>query len=178
MTGGKEGHMSLYDEKHRLFKDYIRELERYKGAPIFRNDEGIRKRCEEYMCSRDATWKNIYTQDGSELAGFLIIGKSGGEKHPDADYSVSEAYIVPQHRHNGLMSSCVFEYLDRHPGVYSLTVCRRNTYAIQYWTDIFMCAGYKSAELDDDAGWARADNAIQLAFRPGRDAARTGPKKS
>lgn len=158
--------MSLYDEKQKLFEDYIKELEIYKGAPIYRNNDDISRGCDAYMCSTDASWKNIHTDDGKTLAGFLIIGKSGTEKHPDSDFSIAEAYITPTFRHKGLMSGSVQDYVGRHPGTYSLLVYKRNRYALQYWNDIFACIGYTPVSLPEIDLGPMSRYVEQLAFQP------------
>lgn len=157
--------MGIYAEKHRLYRDYCHELDGFRKAPLMADDAKIDEWCEEYIAGRDSTWLNIFAPDG-KLAGFLIIGKAGNEKHPDAAYGISQAYIAPEYRGQGLMTEAVNGYLKEHKGIYGLLVIKGNTYAYEFWEKTFKTAGYRSYALDVKYVVDNGDDLILLGFIP------------
>ena len=140
--------MSLYDQKQKLYMDYIKVLNTYRrgGEPVMSQDDA-KDICDFYVNTDDAKRINIFADDG-ELAGFLIIGKHNKEVHKDADYAVAQAYIDPKYRHQGLMTEAVEDYVGNHPGVWSLLVMQRNNYAKEFWPNLFEKLGGRSIPMD------------------------------
>ena len=139
--------MGLYNDKHRLFADYVDELNAFRpGNEILPDD--ARELCDHYISSSDCTWKNIFAEDTGELIGFLIIGKAGEEKHPDAERSMKEAYVVPEYRRKGLMKAVIVDYESRHHSTYSILVQPANEDALHFWEKVYTDMNYKPIELD------------------------------
>ncbi len=140
--------MGIYNDKHRLFDDYEKELNSFREAGCEVSPSESNAKCEAYISSSECTWKNIFAPDTGELVGFLIYGKTGAFKHPDAERSMAEAYVAPAYRGKGLMSDVVKDYETRHKCIYSMLVQDKNEYAKSYWTKLFDEIGYKAVELD------------------------------
>lgn len=158
--------MSLYTDKHRLFAAYVNELNKFRPDNPETETEA-REQCDIYISSPDCTWKNIFAPDTNELVGFLILGKSGKEKHPDTDRAIAEAYVAPEYRRQGLMTAAVKDYESRHKCTYSLLVLRENMDALSYWEKLFDEMHYRPYELDASCVDADGDDLILLGFRPG-----------
>ena len=139
--------MTVYDTKKHLFSQYCAELAQIQpGLPA--NANIIEENCDSYISSADCSWRNVYYE--GELVGFLIIGKAGIEKHPDSDYAIAEAYILPGHRGMGLMTTAVQEYVETHAGTYSVLVLKDNVYAKHFWAKLFRNLGYHATPLNRD----------------------------
>lgn len=159
--------MTMYEEKHMLYQRYVSELNESFSDERYRiPEEDAREDCDEYICDKDATWKNIFSADG-KLVGFLIIGKGGDERHPDSIRSVAQAYVLPEYRRQGLMTAALADYESRHRGVWSLLVIWGNTAAKAFWEKRFAELGYTPVSLD--TGYVRDDlrgEFCLLGFRP------------
>ena len=154
--------MTVYDTKKYLFSQYCIELSQIQPG-LSMDSKTIKENCNTYISSKDCSWRNVYC--GGELVGFLIIGKSGIEKHPDSDYAIAEAYILPGHRGMGLMTAAVHEYVGAHPGTYSILVLQDNAYAKHFWTKLFNNLGYHAVPLNRD--FLRDGDAVELfGFMP------------
>lgn len=133
--------MSLFEDKHRLYADYAKELSQYSGEEM--SEEEIRDGCNDLINSRSCTWKNIFDPESGELAGFLIIGKEEPFIDPSvSDRSIEEAYIRKESRGKGLMTACVKDYESRHHVRYSYHVLKGNSYAEGFWKHLFGEMGY------------------------------------
>lgn len=149
--------MSVYEEKHALYRKYLDELDTFRENPERISDESCRKICDWYISSKKSSWHNIKDLDTDELVGFVIIGKEVPEKHPDSVRSVAQAYVLPEYRNKGLMTAVMSDYMTRHKGVYSLLVLKGNTYAAGFWKRFFEKEGYEEKKLrpinvlDDEA---------------------------
>lgn len=139
--------MGLYNDKHRLYADYVKELNKFRPGNEISEVEA-REQCDHYISSSDCTWKNLFAADTGELIGFLIIGKVGAEKHPDAERSMKEAYVVPEYRRKGLMKDVIVDYESRHHSTYSILVQSANEDAIRFWEKVYGDMNYKPVELD------------------------------
>ena len=157
--------MSIYEKKHALYRQYCKELDQFRSAPLTESDVTLYTWCESYLNDENCTWRNIFTKR-NELAGFLIIGKGGCEKHPHADYGIAQAYIDPKYRKAGLMTKAVNEYLEKHQGIYSLLVIKQNEYALKFWNNLFLKADYTPHELDDKFVNSEGEQLILLGFAP------------
>lgn len=158
--------MGIYDEKQRLYRDYLKELDTYREAPLGLTDGAARRWCDDYISWKKSSWHNIYAPGGEELVGFLIIGKEVPEKHPDSIRSVAQAYVDPRYRNQGLMTACMADYMTRHRGVYSLLVLKNNENAREFWKNFFKKQGYRPVELDPSIV---TDNDVELyGFEPAK----------
>ena len=141
--------MSLYEEKHALYRKYVEELDKFRKKPLRLSEKECRQICDDYIQSKNSSWHNIYDPATGNLVGFVIIGKNYPEKHRDSLRSVSQAYVLPQYRKKGLMSEVMSDYLTRprHKGVYSLLVLEGNRYAAGFWRRFFRKEGYVETTL-------------------------------
>ena len=140
--------MGIYNDKHRLFQDYVKELNTFAAPEDAVSESDCAAKCESYISSADCTWKNIFAPDTGELVGFLIYGKTGVVKHPDADRSIEEAYVAPKYKCR-----------------YNLIVQKGNDYAKGYWERLFEQMGYGPIELDETYIGGRED-VLLMGFAP------------
>ncbi|MBO4391565.1 MAG: GNAT family N-acetyltransferase [Lachnospiraceae bacterium] len=155
--------MGLYNDKHRLFADYVNEMNAFAKAP--KNEVETRELCEHYISSSECTWKNIFSAETGELVGFLILGKTGAEKHPDADRSIAEAYMTPDYRKKGLMKATIVDYESRHHCRWSMLVQKDNQDAQDYFAKLFEEMGYVPCELDASKVDASGEEMTLLGFK-------------
>lgn len=146
-TGGTQ--MSLYEDKHKLFANYRKELDKFYGSES--SPDEVRKACDEYINSKKCTWKNIFDPDTNHLVGFLIIGKEPPERHYQTDRCIDEAYVLPEYRGRGLMTAQIKDYESRHRCRWGYFVVQGNEYAREYWEWIFREMEYRPVELDGTA---------------------------
>lgn len=154
-----------YERKQKLYRDYSIELDQYSEdlAPL--TDEDIKRYCDGYISGETSSWKNIFSPDG-EIVGFLIIGKIFPEKHPHSDYSISQSYVALEYRNHGLMTKRVSEYVQSHPGKYSLLVYKNNKKALEYWPKVFESIDYKPAKFAAEDDNVYDGGLILLGFEP------------
>ena len=157
--------MSIYEEKHELYRKYVDELDRFRKKPIHITEKECREICDEYIRSKNSSWHNIYDPATKDLVGFVIIGKEPPEKHPDSLRSIAQAYILPKHRRKGLMTAAVSDYLKRHGGIYSILVLKGNDYAAGFWRRFFKREGYEEIGLAPIHN--TGDETVMYAFGPG-----------
>lgn len=155
--------MSLYEEKHALYRKYVDELDSFRETPLNLSDQECREICDRYIKTKVSSWHNIFDPATGSLVGFLIIGKGYPEKHPDALRSVAQAFVLQGYRGKGLMSTAMKDYLTRHRGVYSLLVLKGNDYAAGFWKRFFEKEGYFETTL-----WPRINDVetVMYAFMP------------
>ena len=158
--------MGMYEDKQKLYADYLRELDTFTRVPMNISAEESRKICDDYIYSAKSSWHNIKDPDSDELVGFLIIGKEVPEKHPDSIRSVAQAYVKPEFRKRGLMTAVMSDYMTRHKGVYSLLVIAGNTYAAEFWRNFFEKEGYHSVDLDHSI--IKDRDLILYGYAPGK----------
>lgn len=123
--------------RFRMYRNYIKELSKYDRDLKYNTAFEINEWARSYMEDEEigyATWIDITCEDN--LAGFLIISHWGGDCHPDCDHYISQAYVLPQYRHRGLMSTAVTSYVNDHPGTYGLDVLEKNMQADKFWKEL------------------------------------------
>lgn len=157
--------MSTHEQKHSLYTLYLQELDAIQPPAIPRTEKEGWQWCEDYINSGNAEWLDIYS--GERLAGFLIIGTAGIEKHPDSDFSIAEAFVLPGCRGMGLMTGKVTEYVKSRPGIYSLIVLKENAYARHVWKEIFAGLGYEGCALDEGCV-SNPEEVDLMGFRPSK----------
>lgn len=155
--------MSLYEEKHALYRKYVEELDKFRKKPLRLSEKECRQICDDYIQSKNSSWHNIYDPESGDFVGFVIIGKNYPEKHRDSLRSVSQAYVLPQYRERGLMTAVMSDYLTRHRGTYSLLVLKENKYAAGFWKRFFEKEGYYETTLYPPIN---VDETVMYAFMP------------
>lgn len=110
-----------------LYEDYLRELEEYEEEPFNTTAEEV---LGEYRAER-CNMINLLFDEG-KLAGFLIIG-TAPNCHPDCDYFIGQAYVRPESRRKGIMTSALSDFERKHHGRYCLDVLFRNFPARMFW---------------------------------------------
>lgn len=91
--------------------------------------------------------KNIYNAQWIPIVhetqeiGFLIIC-THPNCHPDADWYIENAYIIPEYQNQGHMQRAVQNWLKEHPGRYCLFIIDKNYPARHMWETVFKKAGY------------------------------------
>jgi predicted acetyltransferase len=84
--------------------------------------------------------------DGEEV-GFFLIG-TAPNCHPDADFYIEDAYIIPERRRKGYMETAIHAFIKDNPGKYCLFIVDNNKVAKKVWPRIFANCGYAPLELD------------------------------
>ncbi len=130
-----------------LFKEYWKELSKYDPKMLEDSERKIIKWAKKYLSEEKCHWIDI--RHGKEVIGFVIISESGGDCHPDVDYSINQAYVKPSHRNLGYMSGTVLFFLDSHRGLYSYDVLHGNDTARRFWLHIFDMLYGKPIRLDE-----------------------------
>ena len=154
---------TLMNIRRALLKDYLNELQTTYDIPplseVMENDA-----YHEYMLQQkdNMEWIDIYANDGNKPIGFVMIA-SEPCYHPDVDYYIAEAYISPEFRRQGLMTTTVSEFINAHDGIYSLFVIKDNLKANSFWTRLFVNHGYGPYTLTDVG--IKADYCDELAFK-------------
>lgn len=123
---------------------YMDEFHLISGDPIC--EEAKKDIYRKTILRNDTEWIDIF--DNNNLIGFLIIGR-GLNCHPDADFFIQEAYIVPAYRNQGHMTSAITRYIQNHGGKICLLILNENHIAKIFWKNTFDKLGYKQIELRD-----------------------------
>jgi predicted acetyltransferase len=157
--------MDEFERRHELFAQYCGELNTFREPDV--EQQGMfemYENCEEYFRAEDCTWHDIWMDD--QIIGFIVIGKHAPYCHPDTDYAICEAYILPEYRRRGLMTSVVRSLVEDDPGRYSLLVLVGNKYAQKFWPKVFASMRYKSCDLDEQYVDPHGDHVLSLGFEP------------
>lgn len=157
--------MDEFDRRHDLYAEYCGELNGFRGADdnlmtMFQMYEN----CEEYFRAVGCMWHDIWMDD--QIVGFIIIGNGLPYAHPESDYSICEAYVSPEYRHRGLMTSVVRSVVEESPGIYSLLVLDGNNYAKLFWQKVFASMRYIPVQLDDQYVDPHGDHVVSYGFKP------------
>ena len=102
-----------------------------------------------------------------QFFGFVIVGSHAPYSHPFSDYSICEAYVLPEYRKRGLMTSVVCSLVEECPGKYSLLVLDHNEYAKNFWSKVFASMRYVPYDLDFGAVDSHGDHLCLFGFKPG-----------
>ena len=158
--------MDDFDRRHELYAEYCGELNSFRGeneTPVGMFE--MYENCEEYFKAPDCTWHDVF-MDG-QIIGFIIVGHHAPYAHPSSDYSICEAYIRPEYRKRGLMTSVVRSVVEDCPGRYSLLVLDNNQYAKAFWNKVFSSMRYVPYDLDMDCVDSHGDHVCVFGFKPG-----------
>lgn len=129
----------------KLWSKYVQELDDISGArttPLYQ----ILENFDRTVKDPDTQWIDICSPSDGSLAGFFVVGTKTN-CHPDADYYIQEAYVIPKYRRNGLMSSTVKEFVGSHEGIYCLFIINGNEIAKSFWGKVFFELGYEEIHL-------------------------------
>lgn len=138
--------MLANQQRYRLYRDYISEIEEIIGAPFNESKQEQKQWCTDYLQADYSTWIDI-TYDG-KIVGFLIITQAP-ECHPDCDYFIAQSFVSKDFRRKHLMSNAVYQYVTTHKGCYCLDILNANTFAYDFWFKMFKDLGYKPINLKD-----------------------------
>lgn len=134
-------------ERLKLWSKYVQELDEISGTrvmPLYQILENFDKTIKD----PDTQWIDICSPSDGSFVGFFVVGTKTN-CHPDADYYIQEAYVIPEYRRNGLMSSTVKKFVGSHEGVYCLFIINGNVVAKFFWKKIFSELGYGELHLKD-----------------------------
>ena len=157
--------MDEFERRHELFAQYCGELNTFRGSDV--EQQGMFEmynNCEEYFRASGCTWHDIWMDD--QIVGFIIVGVQVPYCHPEADYSICEAYILPEYRKRGLMTAVVRSLVEDDPGRYSLLVLDGNKYAQAFWPKVFASMRYKPCSLSDEYVNPHGDHVQNFGFEP------------
>jgi len=90
---------------------------------------------------------DIKHKETSDVIGFVHIQKTP-EWHNEADYIISDAYLLPKHRHQGYMKTTITNYVKKNCGNYIVSMSDDNRKA--YWFKIFSSLNYTAFPIVDD----------------------------
>ena len=107
--------MNNFEMKYKLFCDYTREIHTMRGIKPL-DDESMKFLYDSYITETKVEWVNVFSDTG-DVIGFFIIDFYPN-CHPDADFYIEEAYIVPEYRKCGYMSKAISQYVNTNPGTY------------------------------------------------------------
>lgn len=158
--------MDAFERRHDLYAQYCGELNTFRGedeTPVGMFE--MYENCEEYFKATDCTWHDILMDD--QIIGFVIVGSHAPYSHPFSDYSICEAYVLPEYRKRGLMTSVVRSLVEECPGKYSLLVLDHNEYAKNFWSKVFASMRYVPYDLDFGAVDSHGDHLCLFGFKPG-----------
>lgn len=140
---------TIQERRKVLYLAYLAELDTFRMTPRPESHEVQQQWFYDYSDNKDCQWHDIYVNDC--LVGFLITSSILPNCHPDADYSICEAYVMPEYRQKGLMSNLVQRFTSEHPGIYCLLVLEGNQYAQHFWNHLFHHLGATDVVLTDSA---------------------------
>lgn len=138
--------MKYINIRSQRLRDYLIELRLIAGLPPL-SEEQLSKKCRDYLFDPHGEWVDVFSEE-HKVIGFIIIGHAPN-CHPDADYYIEEAYIMPEYRRKKYMSNAVSEYLKSHKGTYCLFIISSNKPALSFWSKAFRENGYFPLELKE-----------------------------
>ena len=109
--------MSMYEKKHALYLDYVREQESLLRIPEPISDDVVWNVCESYINSKDFKWINLF-DDNNEVCGFVIVDKTYALAN-DRTVLVQQAYVIPENRKRGIVKQSVLDYIAEHSDKYN-----------------------------------------------------------
>lgn len=133
------------DLRYQMYVEYVRHVkgllgELFDGGVCLRNFEKF----EEEWCNVQWVPVKIKTQ---EVGFFTVYQKPNC--HPDADFYIQDAYMMPEARNQGLMQKAFQKFVKENPGKYCLFIVDNNEPARHMWPAVFEKLGYEPLELRD-----------------------------
>lgn len=155
-------------EKHRLalYKRYGDELNEICPEPADLAEEQKQNVILEYIwnvrgCDQ---WIPILA-DGEEVG--MLIMSTPPNCHPETDFYISQAYVLPEYRRRGLMSAALEEYMASHVGKYGLIILQGNEEAEKFWFRFFEKHGFEAFSVQKIIALKDPDER-EFGFRPRR----------
>ena len=108
------------------------------------------------------TW--IRLLERNKQVGFLIIG-SNQRCHPDCDYFIAQAYVLPKYRDQGRMTAAFKRFEAMHPGKYCMFILHENILARHFWRKTFEELGYVKFNIPELKGTFDKEICDQVAYR-------------
>lgn len=134
--------------RFKMFCDYLNELQTIKGLSPLKNKQ-LKKMYKNYISETNTKWIDIFADElKKDIIGFLIIGYPPN-CHPDADFYIEEAYVIPEFRRQKHMSLTVSRFIEANEGIYCLFILNNNIPARHFWPEVFAKHGYSQFELID-----------------------------
>lgn len=130
--------------RHKLYTDYLKELEAIRGLPFPDSPDDKWFWCQDYITSPHSRWIDI--EANGKIVGFLIID-SAPDCHPKCNYFIAQSFIMPEYRKKHLMSDAVSKFVKEHGGKYCLMLIDKNDYAKKFWFSLFERLGYTELSL-------------------------------
>ena len=158
--------MDDFERRHLLYTQYCTELNGFRThgeQPM--NMFEMYNHCEEYFKASECTWHDIHMDD--QIIGFIVMANRVPYVHPECDYAICEAYIIPEYRRRGLMTQVVRSLVEEYPGQYCLLVLDGNEYAKKFWNKVFASMRYEPCDLDDSCVNGNGDCVCNFGFKPG-----------
>lgn len=126
---------------------YIKEMSRYNSELKLYSKKNINLAYTKYLMDKEQNVIHLYYED--EYAGFLIIS-TGTKCHPNADYHIMEAYVVPKYRNKGVMKQAITNRMVQYPGTYCMYMLKDNTKATKSLLHIFEAMGLAPEIVKDE----------------------------
>lgn len=150
-------------KRKELFSAYIRELQLSNALPVPDDAEMevLYNRCRR---AESTEWIDVYDGKGSHVPiGFLVLVYAPGCPF-DAEICIKEAYVDPEFRRQGYMSSLVSYMLQGINGVICLSTSHLRKDVEPFWTNLLGKIGYVLEEAKT-SGTEDAESAAQC-YRP------------
>lgn len=153
--------MSSKKQKHKLYKEYLQDLEAISG-PFNATASEKRQWCSHYFDKDYYHWIDIIYDE--HVVGFLIMAQKP-DCHPDCDYFIAQSYVKLKYRHKHLMTNTVHEFVTKHKGKYCLAILNENKFAYKFWFQLFKDLCYKPMKLSETENTFE-DDVTQYGFEP------------
>lgn len=98
---------------------------------------------DSYWTDKDR-WPYFIEKDGS-AAGFALLN-TWSQSRIGTDFAVAEFYVLPEFRSAGVGKAAFTALLDRHPGIWELSVMLGNEVAKGFWGRIIATADVTKIE--------------------------------
>lgn len=134
----------MNNKRLELYNHYITELSAYNPELAKEKNSTINGWATSYI--KEGNWIDI-VGDSGQLCGFLIISSLPEDCHPDCDWYICQAYVIPEYREQGFMTNAVFKFIRNNPGIYGFDILRGNDYAEKFWLNIFKKIRAEKVEL-------------------------------
>lgn len=124
-----------------LLDDYLAELSRYgkvnRAYPWF----------DAYWQTGEPRWPYLI-EHADGIAGFAFVN-THAPAGVDASYAMAEFYITPTARRHGTGRTAAAVIFQRHPGIWAVSIMRRNKRALGFWPRAIAEAGAGDVEPVD-----------------------------
>jgi len=155
--------MNLIQARKTLYMDYCHELDSYDPEHedflhYFTRFKAIRS-CKAYMKKKGFEWIDIYNK-ANILIGFLIIGRDLSI-HGEGLY-ICEAYIMPEERSRGYMSSEINNILKENAGNVYMEIFDLNKRAVRFWRN--RMSDYSAMLVDKNTSFSKVPGLTEYHY--------------